>query len=72
MSDVVIATILLIAVPLAGWELVHGLRTGIMKAGGSPYATYNRARQPFLFWLATAYNGAICVLCIALLVVKEF
>ncbi|PWR22885.1 hypothetical protein [Zavarzinia aquatilis] len=70
MKDVIVAAILLIGAPLVGRELVHGLRTGIMKAVGVPYATYNRARQPFLFWLAAAYNGAICTGSIVLLIVK--
>jgi hypothetical protein len=50
-----------VGVPLIGWTLVHGLRTGTMDAAGVPYASYARSKNPIMFWLATIFNGAFCV-----------
>jgi hypothetical protein len=68
MRDFLVLAILVAGVPLVGWSLIHGLRTGTMEAAGVPFATYTRATQPFMFWLATLFNGMICLGPIALLI----
>ncbi len=68
MSDAVVLTILTVAVPLLGWTVLHGLQTGKMDAAGVPYASYARAKNPFMFWFATIFNVAICVTGATLLV----
>jgi len=52
---------LVFAIPFMGWTLVRGLQTGIMDVGGVLVATYSRARQPFMFWLAAFSNAMICI-----------
>lgn len=69
MKDFLVFTLLLVGVPLVGWSLIHGLRTGTMEAAGVPFATYTRAKQSFLFWLAATYNGALCIGLIVLLII---
>jgi hypothetical protein len=55
-TDVVVIAILLVGLPLMGWTVLHGLRTGTMDAAGVPYASYSRSKNPFLFWFATVFN----------------
>lgn len=32
-----------------------------MEASGVPYARFVRSKQPIMFWLATAFNAAMCI-----------
>jgi len=61
MRDAAVVLILLLGVPLIGWTLVHGLRTGTMEAAGVPFASYARSKNPFMFWFATTFNAAVLI-----------
>ena len=61
MRDTAVVAILIVGLPLMGWILVHGLRTGTMEAAGVPFASYSRSKNPFMFWLATIFNTAVLV-----------
>ena len=72
MRDAAFVLILLVGLPLIGWELVRGFRTGVMDAVGVPVACYDRSTHPFMFWLATTFNVAMLIVGTAFLIAEFF
>lgn len=70
MRETAVTLGLLAALPVAGWGLVQGFRTGVMDAVGVPVACYDRSTNPFMFWLATAYNATILIGVTAVLIAE--
>ena len=68
MRELLVSAILVVGAPLIGWSLVQGLRTGTMDAAGVPYASFTRAKQPIMFWMAAAFNAAVCLGAIVFLI----
>jgi hypothetical protein len=71
MRDTVAVAVLIVGLPLIGWALAQGLRTGTMEAAGVPFASYARSKNPFMFWLATIFNVAVLLGGAAILVVAR-
>jgi hypothetical protein len=61
MRDALVLAVLIVGLPLIGWALVQGLRSGTMEAAGVPFASYARSKNPFMFWLATIFNIAVLI-----------
>lgn len=68
MRDSIVIMIALVGTPLLAWLTVHGLKTGVMDAAGVPYASYERAKHPIMFWLATALNSMAIIVGTAMLI----
>jgi hypothetical protein len=49
---------------LIAWSLAHGMRTGTMELPWIPFASFRRAEQPIMFWIAAGLCFAIAIGCL--------